>query len=437
VILELSIVLLMILMNGYFAMAEIALVTSRRARLKQMANEKKPGAYTALRLLEDPSSFLSTVQVGVTLNGVLAGVFSGATIAQRLGEFLDTYENIAPHGKDVAIVFVVVVVTYITLIIGELVPKRIGGTRAEELACIVAAPLAMIARIMRPVIWVLKASTDLVLRLLRIGGNKAARLSEEEVKHIIAEGAQAGVIQEGEKKMLEGVMRLADRTVRGIMTPRIDMVWLGIDEPLHEVQKAIRTSGYSRFPVARGDMEEVVGIVHAKDLLKYIPANQPVDLAALKRPALIMPDTTPVLKLLEEFRKSGQHQAIVVDEYGSVEGLVTVTDILSAIAGELPELGEESGNRPFQRKDGSWLIDGMTPIDEVEALLGLREMKGDGDFHTLAGFVLFHMGRVPQAGDSFDWQDARFEVIDMDGRRIDKVLIMPPSPADEGMEYSG
>lgn len=427
VLADIGVVFFLILCNGFFAMAELALISARRARLKQMADQGRHGAELALKLSEDPSSFLSIVQTGMTLNSVLAGAFSGATLADYYAPILNDIAWIYPHGGAVAIAITVSAVTYLNLVIGELMPKRIGLAYAEPIATNVAFLMVIFAKMAAPVVWVLKKSTEILLDILGFGNIQAMPVTEEEVKHVIAEGAEVGAIKPQERAMLDRVMRLSDRTVRTIMTPRLDMVWLGTEDAPHEHKKAIRNSGYSRFPVARGDLEEILGIVHAKDILNAHFDGHVLSLKTVMRPALSVPDTTPVLRLLDQFRQSGQHIAIVVDEYGSVEGLVSVTDILESVTGELPERGEEQSGKPVKREDGSWLIDGMMPIDEVETIIGLRDMRGDGDYHTLAGFVVDKLRRIPSAGDRFAWEDARFEVVDMDNRRVDKVLIYPPA----------
>jgi putative hemolysin len=423
---DIGVVFLLILLNGFFAMSELAIVSARRVRLKQMAEDGSQGAKLALELAEDPSSFLSIVQTGMTLNSVFAGVFSGATMAGRFEGYLNTVSWIAPYGEIAALAITIAGVTYFSLVIGELIPKRIGLSYAEPIATHVSFAMKFLAIIAAPVIWLLKQSTEFMLRLLRLARPRNTAVTEEEVKDLIAEGAESGIFKPAERNMLEGVMRLADRTVRTIMTPRLDMVWLGIEDGTEEHKKTIRTSGYSRFPIAKGDLEEILGVVQAKDVLNAGFDGHPFALKSIMRPALIVPDSTTVLRLLDQFKQTGQHAAVVVDEYGSVEGFVSVTDILEAIMGTFPSRGQDSNDKPVQRPDGSWLIDGMTPIDEIEHLIGLKDMRGDGDFHTLAGFVVDRLGRLPSTGDRFLWQDARFEVVDMDGRRIDKVLIHPP-----------
>ncbi len=422
---EVGIVLLLVLLNGFFAMSELAMVLAKRGRLRQMAEDDNEGAKIALDVAEAPSAFLSTVQIGVTLNSIFVGAYSGATLSEELGAYLDTLPFFAGRGEAVALGFTVMVVTYLSLVVGELVPKRIAISYAEAIAVRVAKAMNWLSRIAGPLVWVLSVSTDLALRILRLHNPPAQRVTEDEVKDVIAEGTESGALKPAEKEMLEGVMRLADRTVRTIMTPRVDMVWLDIDDKSKDQQNAIRASGYSRFPVARGDMEEILGIVHAKDLLNACFDGLSLSLGTVMRAPLIVPDTTTVLRLLEQFKREKQQIAIVVDEYGSVEGLVSIADIMESVTGDMPERGQEALAKPVKRKDGSWALDGMMPIDEVEALIGLKDMRGEGDFETIAGFMLYRLGRVPKEGDSFVWEDARFEVVDMDGRRVDKVIVTP------------
>jgi putative hemolysin len=432
---KIAIVILLILLNGLFAMSELAIVSARRARLRQLAEGGHKGAKLALGMAEDPASFLSIVQIGMTLNSVLAGAFSGATLAGHFAEYLNGISWIAPDGEAAALGLTVAAVTYLNLVIGELLPKRIGLSYAEPIAVRVAYIMRFFAILAAPVVWLLRQSTEISLRLLCLANPRGATVTEDEVKDMIAEGAETGVFKPEEKEMLDGVMRLSNRTARTIMTPRVDMEWLNAEDAAGENYKIIRSSGYSRFPVASGDLEEILGIVHAKDLLNATLDGQMPTLKEAMRPALVVQDTTTVFRLLDQFKQSGQYVAIVADEYGSVEGLVSVTDILQAITGELPERGRESAAAPVLREDGSWLIDGMMPLDEVENLLGLKAMRGEGDFHTLAGFVVDKLRRLPNAGDHFTWDATRFEVVDMDGRRVDKVLVMPPpeeEPDDEG-----
>ena len=420
---ELSIVVLLILLNGFFAMSELAIVSARRGRLKQLVDEGHKGAKMALALADDPASFLSIVQIGITVNSVLAGAFSGATLSDRVAAYFLTIPLLAGHSQAIAMTLTVGGVTYFNLLIGELMPKRVGLSYAEPIAIRVAGCMYIFARMAAPFVWILRMSSEKLLKLMRLGAPRDFSVTEEEVKNMIAEGTQSGIFNSVEKGMLDGVLRLADRTVRTIMTPRLDMVWLGIEDSAEDNKQAIRSSGYSRFPVARGDLEEILGIIYAKDILNAGFDGQPFALKSVMRPALIVPDTTTVLRLLDQFKHVGQHVAIVVDEYGSVEGMVSVTDILEAITGGMPERGQSSLYKPVRRSDGSWLIDGMTPVDEVGTIIGLKSLHEDKNYHTLAGFVIDKLGKLPNAGDHFFWEGTRFEVVDMDGRRVDKVLI--------------
>ncbi|MGE0108675.1 MAG: hemolysin family protein [Bdellovibrionales bacterium] len=427
-IIDFLIVLLLLLCNGFFAMAELAIVSARKARLQQILEEdRKKGAALALELADDPSSFLSIVQIGVTLNSILAGAFSGSRFSEPLGIWLNKIELFAPYGEEIAFALVVTAVSFLSLIIGELVPKRIGLSYAESIAVRVAWFMKFLAFIAAPFVWFLALSTNFVLTLLGISQRQENGITEEEVKYLIAEGTQNGIFMPAEKSMLEGVMRLGDRSVRTLMTPRIDIVWLNIDNSDEENKKTILKCPRSMIPLARGDMEEVLGAIHTKDVLHALLRGEVFDLKKLSREAMLVPDTTPVLRLLDQFKETGQHMAIVIDEYGSVEGLVTLRDVLETIIGDIPDDDEEDDEdpNPIQRPDGSWLLDGMTPIDEIEALLHVRHLREGGEFHTLGGFVMDRLGRLPKAGDRFDWQDIRFEVASMKGRRINRVLIVP------------
>lgn len=430
---DLAIILLLLLLNGFFAMAELAIVSARKARLRQLVEDKKSvGARRALELAEDPSSFLSIVQIGMTLITIVTGAYSGAVLAGPLSEYLTQYPAVAPYRQALAYVLTVGVVSYLTLVVGELVPKRLGLAYAEAVAVRVAGFMSFMAFVAAPIVWVLKFSTEIFLNIMRLNKKKDDLVTEDEIKDLIAQGTEKGVFKPAEREMLEGVMRLADWTVRTIMTPRIDMVWLGIEDDLTRHIQEICDSEYSRLPVARGDMEEVVGIVHAKDLLNAVLSGKALNIAEIMRAPFFVPDTTSVLRLLDMFRQSGQNLAVIIDEYGSIEGIVTAKDILEAIIGALPEVGQESDEKPVQREDGSWLIDGMTPIDEVETIVGIKNLRSGGEFHTIAGFMIDKLGRIPVAGDHFHWCDARFEVVDMDGRRVDKILIHPPVHSADG-----
>lgn len=424
--LDILFILLLTLINGLLAMSELAVVSSRRARLAGMADRGNRGARVALRLIGDPGRFLSTVQIGITLVGILAGAVSGATIAARLGAWLDTLPLLAPNGEAIAIGLVVLCITYLSLIVGELVPKRIAMNDPERVASAVAQPMNLLSRIAAPAVWLLKASTEAVLRALGLNEPKESTVTEDEVKSLIAEGTQAGVFVPQEKEMIEGVLRLADRPVRAIMTPRTDISWLDIDADREAILRKLEEARFSRLLVCKGSVDHAVGVTHTKNLLARSLRGETVSIDAAMAPVSAVPETTPVLRLLDLFRRGGVHMALIVDEYGITQGIATPIDILEAIAGDLPEPGDDDEPPIVRRQDGSWLVDGSLPIDELEDRLGLRGLAAIGRFDTVAGFVLHHLGRLPATGEAFDYKGARFEVVDMDGRRIDKIVVTLP-----------
>lgn len=426
------ILLLLLCINGLFAMAELAVVSSRRIRLKQMADQGSKGARAALRLLEEPTRFLSTVQIGITLIGVLAGVYSGANFAGPLEGWLGQFAVLGNYAETVAYVVVVIGVTYLSLIVGELVPKRWALGHPESIAVKLAPPMQWVARWSAPLVWLLQRSTDLVLRVL--GMRKAARhaVTEEDVRAMIAEGTREGVFHLEEHRMIEGVLKLADRNVRSVMVPRGDIVWLDVEDSRDAIWKAVRTSGHSNFLVCRGEIDELVGVVPVIDLVEWMREGEDGGAGLAKRATapLIVQETTTVLRLLELYREAAAHLAVVVDEHGSIEGIVTSTDVLRAIAGELPDIAGQDLPEAVRRADNSWLLDGRLPIDEAERLLERRDMASGDDYTTIAGFVLAQLGRLPATADTFDWKDLRFEIVDMDGRRIDKLLVHRLPPGD-------
>jgi len=421
--LEIFFVLLLILMNGLLAMSELALVSSRRSRLEQMAGLGNSGARTALLLIEDPSRFLSTVQIGITLVGILAGAVSGATFADQLGDWFETFPAVAPHGDTIAIGLTVVVITYLSLIVGELVPKRIALANPERIASLVAGRMKLLSHLAAPAVWLLKVSTDTVLGFMKLSAERKENVIEDEVKSLVAEGTLAGIFAPQEREMIDGVLRLADRPVRAIMTPRSEIVWVDSQACLETLKRVAETSRFSRLLVCDGSVDHAVGVAHTKDLLPLALKNEPIVLQSLMVPALVVPDRIPVLTLIERFRLEGAHMAVVVDEYGMTEGVATLTDLLESIAGELPEGGEGAKSLIVQRDDGAWLVDGTLPIDEFEDRVGLRGLRERGGFDTVAGFVLRQLDHLPTVGESFSYRNAKFEVVDMDGRRIEKILV--------------
>jgi putative hemolysin len=419
---EFLILLGLFLVNGYFAMAELAVVSSRRTRLKQLADGGSGGARAALRLLANPTRFLSSVQSGITLIGVLAGVYSGAKFADPLATWLvDSFAIDARQAEAGAFAVVVVLVTYLSLIIGELVPKRWAMTHPEAIASVVARPMEWVAMALAPLVWLLQRSTDAILRLTGLKGGARSAVTEEEVRMLIAEGTREGVFQHAEHRMIEGVLKLADRNVRSVMVPRGEIVWLDAEDSRDAVWNAVQASRHSRYLVCRGEVDELIGVVHVSELVQWLRGGG--ELVQFARAPLVVQETTTVLKMLDLFRESGLHFAAIVDEHGSIEGLVTPNDVLQAIAGELPDLGGGEVPEAVERQEGSWLVDGRLPIDAAEQLLGRSDMAAGDDYTTLAGFALAQLGHLPATAESFTWKDLRFEIVDMDGRRIDKLLV--------------
>lgn len=426
--LELAVVVGLIVLNGLFAMAEMAIVSSRRIRLQQMAENGSRGAARALALSENPSRFLSGVQVGITLIGILSGAFGGATLGARLGEVLNQYPILDPYGDEIAFGAVVVAITYVSLIIGELVPKRIALNTPEVIASTLAGPLQVVVMIARPMVWLLEVTTAGMLALLRIRTDRPEGVTEEEVKLAIAEGTESGVIDEVEEEMIHGVLALADRSVEAVLTPRTDVYWIDLDDEPSKIAREIADCPYSRIVVARGgDIGKPIGIVQKKDLLTDLLAGKPLRIEENLIQPLFVPETLPVLRLLEMFRNANVHIALVVDEYGDFTGVATLHDVLEGIAGDIDKEHEGEAKEIIKRADGSWLVDGRASIDELKEELGIEETPED--YHTAAGLALEKLARIPVEGDSFVVGDWRVEVIDMDGKRIDKMLFIPLEPA--------
>jgi putative hemolysin len=422
--LEVILIVLLVMANGVFAMAEIAVVTSRKARLRARSEEGDRAAAVALELAEKPNDFLSTVQIGITLVGILAGVFGGATIAEELGTHFNTIAWIAPHGETLSLALVVLAITYLSLVIGELVPKRIALTNPERIAATMAGFMRRLSRFARPAVWFLSISTAGIVKLLRVRESTEPAVTEEELTSMLELGRRTGEFHPAEEEMIKGVFALGDRTASTIMTPRHEVVWLDLARPVAELQKQIVESGLSRFPAAEGSLDRYLGIIEVKDLIGACFAGAPIDLRAAVREALVFPETTSALQILHEFQERKHEIGIVVDEYGGFEGVVTVSDLATRI------LGLDEENTLVVRDDGSWLADAMMNFDDFATSVGLRIESGEHD--TLAGFVLAHLERFPRVADRFEAGGFRFEIVDMDGRRIDKVLVSRITPADDG-----
>jgi putative hemolysin len=421
------IVLFLIILNGAFAMAEIAVVSARRTRLQQLANEGDSKARAALELANEPNHFLGTVQIGITLIGILAGVFGGATIAGEIALVLENVPLLAAYSHPLSLASVVLIITFLSLIIGELVPKRLALNNPERIASVMARPMQALTRLASPGVYLLSVSTDAILRILGISPSTDPPVTEEEIRSLIAQGTQAGMFEEAEQEMVERVFRLGDRRASSVMTPRTEIVWVDSEAPLEEIQQTIAGSTHSRFVVAEGSLDDVLGVVQAKELLLHFLHGQPLDLTANLQQPLYVPESMRALEVLELFKQSAIHIALVIDEYGGIQGLVTPSDILEAIVGDLPVAGEEHDPLAVRREDGSWLLDGMLSIDDFKELFQLGRLPDEdqGVYQTLAGFVIMQLGRIPLVSDHFEWAGLRLEVVDMDGNRVDKVLVQP------------
>ncbi|MFZ2446723.1 MAG: hemolysin family protein [Syntrophobacteraceae bacterium] len=424
-ILDVLIVLLLITVNGVFAMSELAVVSSRKLRLQQRAEEGDAKARAALELARNPQRFLATIQVGITLVGVLSGAFGGVSLAARLAVPLASVPYLAEHNETIALAIVVGLITYFSLLLGELVPKRLALAWPETIARAVAGPMETLSRIASPVIYLLSVTTEFVLRITGFRPGKESPVTEHEIRALIGQATVAGVFHEAEKEMVERVFRLGDRRVGVMMTPRKKIVWLDINDAPEKTRRKIAKSRMSRFPVASGRIGNMVGTVHVRDLAAQCLTGRPFDLGAALHKPLYVHESMHALKVLELFRESGREMALVVDEYGTIEGIVTLSDIMEAIVGDILSADKPEEPRIVQREDGSWLVDGMLPVDELKAHFHIRGLPGedDGGFQTLGGFMMTSLKRVPATGDRFECCGYRFEVVDMDGRRVDKVLI--------------
>lgn len=417
-----AVVLLLVVLNGLFAMSELAVVSSRRPKLQARAEKGDKGAAAALKLSENPTRFLSAVQVGITLIGILAGAYGQATIAHELDLWLEGFPAIAQYSEAIATAVVVILLTYVSLIVGELVPKRFALIFPETIAATVARPLSFIALALHPFVTLLTASTAGVLRLLGVRDEKGEAITQEEVETVLAEGASAGLIEPGEREIISEVMLLGDRPVRAAMTPRKDVHWISLAETEAQQRVDIRASPYSRILVTSGtSIDDPVGVVHKKDLLDAMIDGGPLDLRELMATPLYLPETTTVLKALELFKSTPVHMAVIVDEFGAPEGVVTTTDLLEMIAGDFPE-GHEDDLVVIERDDGSYLIDGRASLDDLSRTLD-TEFGEAGGYHTVAGLVLSRLGRLPEEGEVLALPGWTIEVVDMDGRRIDKLIL--------------
>jgi len=425
------ILILLILLNGAFAMAEIAVISARRAKLRVMVDQGDLKAEKALELAEEPANFLSTIQLGITLIGILSGAYGGAVLAKHLGRYLGGYPLLAPFSETISFVVVVVLITYFSLVFGELLPKRLALQNPERVAAAAAMPIYYLSLITFPFVRLLSLSSESIVRMMGLQ-KPVSTISEEEVKVLLEEGMEAGIFHKMEQDICHGAFRIDDLGVRDVMTPRPDIIWLDLELPFNENLEIVKMSNHAYFPVCEGDLDHVVGLLHVKDLFKIYPDFEGADIKALLRKPFIFPESISARQILEHFKASPIHAALVVDEYGTVQGLVTVNDITEAIVGDIASISESEEKSIVQREDGSWLINGTIPIDEFTDYFNIEELPGEeeGEYHTLGGFIMTYLGRIPITGDHFLWSDYRFEIIDMDGSRIDEVLmnrvVIPP-----------
>ncbi|MDP3287341.1 MAG: hemolysin family protein [Methyloversatilis sp.] len=426
---DIALLFALILLNGVFAMSEIAIVSSRKARLIGLADDGNRGAQAAVRLHDDPSNFFSTIQVGITSIGILSGAMGETVLADPLAVWLAGFPLIEPYARTIALSIVVVSITYFSVVVGELVPKRLALLAPETIASLISRPMVLLALIARPLVVVLSVSSNTILRLAGARRTEEPPITDEEINVLMGQGAEAGVFHQSEQQIVSNVLRLDEQRVGAIMTPRKDIFAVDLEDPEEEIRARIADSPYSRVLVCRDGVEHVLGVLQTGSLLKRSLAGITIDRAsieALLSPPLYVPDTVSTAQLLENFRRTRKHLALLVDEYGDLQGLVTVNDVLAAIVGDISVEDIDEAQEIVQREDGSWLVDGSTSISKLKSVVGLdEELPGEesGGFHTVGGFVLHVLGRIPVAADYFELPGLRIEVMDMDRNRIDKVLV--------------
>ena len=426
---DILIILVLILLNGVFAMSELALVSAKRLRLERRAEEGSRGARTAIALADNPSHFLSTVQVGITLIGIFTGAFGEASLVQRLRPQIEAIGIPADYAYQVSLFIVVLGITFVSIVLGELVPKRIAMRYPDAMATLIAPPLSLLSKIMAPFVKILSFSTEVIVRLLGIREAKEEAPTEEDITGMIKEGADTGLFEKTEYDIVSRALRLDDRHLKALMTPRVDLVLIDLDADRREILELVADNTYSRFPVYRGDRAQIIGFISVRDLLAQAVKHgslEAVNIDAAIQPLLYVPETVSAMVLLESFKKNSSELALIVDEYGDIQGMVTLSDVMSALVGDVTVIGEEHDPDAVQRQDGSWLLDGGIDLDRFRDLMGsgLRFPDEDnGAYHTLAGFVLYQLGYIPKPSEFFEWGEFRFEVVDMDGNRIDRILV--------------
>ncbi|MGF6272468.1 putative hemolysin [Massilia sp. UYP11] len=438
---DILIILVLILLNGVFAMSELALVSAKRMRLERRAEEGSRGARTAIALADNPSHFLSTVQVGITLIGIFTGAFGEASLVSRLTPQIETVTVLAPYAYEIALFIVVLAITFVSIVLGELVPKRIAMRHPETMATLIAPPLNMLSLIMSPFVKVLSLTTEAIVRLFGIHDAKEDAPTEEDITGMFKEGTDAGLFEKTEYDIVSRALRLDDRHLKALMTPRVDLVMIDLDAERRDILELISCHSYSRFPVYRGDRAQILGYVKVRDLLVQAVRHgslEAINIEHAVSDVLFVPETVSAMVLLELFKKNRAELALIVDEYGDIQGMVTLSDVMSALVGDVTVIGEENDPDAVQRQDGSWLIDGGVDLDRFRDLMNTDVRfpdEGTGAYHTLAGFVLYHFGYIPKTSEFFEWDGYRIEVVDMDGNRIDRILVQqlpePPPVVDE------
>ncbi|MBP7774242.1 HlyC/CorC family transporter [Candidatus Woesebacteria bacterium] len=422
---ELIIIFLFILINGVFAMSEIAVLSAKKSRLQVLANEGNRNAQVALELAKSPGKFLSTVQTGITLVGIFAGAFGGATLAESLARQLQVIPFLSPYSGVISLVCVVSLITYLSLVVGELVPKRIALSNPEKIALLVARPLNRLSLMSGPIVSFLSMSTDFILKTLGIKDGAAATISDEEIRTLFREGTLAGTFEIAEKEIVERTMRLSDKKVSALMTPRKEIAWIDVDSRFKTIRNVIASHSHSHFPVCRDSLDKVVGIIRTESLLVNFLVEEKIDLKKLMQKPLFIPESMDSLKVLDLFQKTGVHMALVADEYGNTRGLISLTDLLEEIVGDIPTINEFDEEEIVKRDDGSFLVDGLVAIDELAEYFQMKKLPGQktGLYHTVGGLATNMIGSIPKTGDSFEAAGYKFEVLDMDGNRVDKILL--------------
>lgn len=432
---DMLLIVLLILLNGAFAMSEMAIVSARKARLQQQAEDGKPGAATALILANEPGQFLSAVQVGITSIAILNGALGEAAMAQALTQYIAGMPLLEPYSRAIGLTMVVLGITFLSVIIGELVPKRLALRNPERIACRVARPLGWFARALYPLVELLNLSSSLVLRLVAAAPVKEPPVTEEEIKLLMEQGTKAGIFEKVEQSLVANVLRMDAQRVGAILTPRVNIYALDMEDSAEEIRRKVVDSPYSRVIVCKGGLDHILGVLQIKDLVRKVPPTAPFDVLSTLQTAVYVPDSVSPMRLLESFKKTGRPLALVVDEYGGIEGLVTLNDVMEAIVGDIPSAETPEEALAVRREDGSWLVDGMLSVERFKEIFQIDELpdEASGRYHTIGGFVMMQLGRIPLIADHFLWEGMRIEVVDMDANRIDKLLVVPAKAAKSSL----